>query len=215
VDIHFFPTPTALQANFGWYSGRADRSPIWYGGEGLWADGQALINLTENRWNGSSAPATQVGFGTLTALSDSRMVMLFTLKNRPGGEPLDFLSFGTPGSAPNYTGLWFDATQPGWGLTVNAQQQTQLIAAYTYDNQGIPFWSVGTIEAGSSAPMALEAVDAHCPGCVWLAPSGKPAGTLGRSFIDLTRMTLNLNVTEPRAPWLRSNRTLCRIGTQC
>lgn len=215
VDIHFFTTPTGTQANFGWYTGRADRSPMWFGGEGIWLDRQAPITLTENRWNGSSTSATVVGSGTLTALSPERMVMTYTLKGRTGGEPLTFLSFGTPGSAPNYTGLWFDQTQPGWGFTVNSQQQTQLIAAYTYDTQGLPFWTIGQLDAGVVSAFTLEAVDAHCPACVWLAPSGRAAGTLQRNFTDLNKMQVNLNITDPRAPWVRSNRTICKIGTQC
>lgn len=215
IDLHFFPTPTGTQANFGWYTARADRSPIWYGGEGIWLDRQANITLTENRWNGSSAPATVVGSGTLTALASERMVMTYTLRGKPGGEPLSFTSFGTPGNAPNYTGLWFDPTQPGWGFTVNSQLQTQLIAAYSFDTLGLPFWTVGVIEAGSTSALALEAVDAHCPACVWLPPTGRAAGTLSRNFTGLNTMLINLNVTDPRAPWLRSNRQICKIGTQC
>lgn len=215
IDIHFFPTPTGSQANFGWYTGRADRSPIWYGGEGIWLDRQAPITLTENRWNGSSSTSSVVGSGVLTAISTERMVLNFILKGRTGGEPLTFFSFGTPGNAPNYTGLWFDPTQPGWGFTVNSQAQTQLIAAYTYDTAGLPFWTVGTIEANVAAPFTLEAVDSHCPACVWIAPLGRAAGTLQRNFTDLNKMQVNLNVTDARGPWLRTNRTICKIGTQC
>jgi len=55
--------------------------------------------------------------------------------------------------APNFTGLWWKADEPGWGVSI-AQQGAGLFPVwYTYGNDGRPIWYVGgvlTLQADGS-----------------------------------------------------------------
>jgi hypothetical protein len=45
-------------------------------------------------------------------------------------------------SAPNYTALWWNAQESGWGLNLNHQGDTLFATLFTYDSAGAPIWLV-------------------------------------------------------------------------
>ncbi len=51
------------------------------------------------------------------------------------------LSVTTPGST-NYTSLWWNPTESGWGLNVNQQGDIAFATLFTYDSSGNPMWLV-------------------------------------------------------------------------
>jgi hypothetical protein len=55
-------------------------------------------------------------------------------------------------AAVNYTALWWNAAESGWGLNVNHQGDTLFATLFTYDASGAPMWLVmpaGVAQAGS------------------------------------------------------------------
>jgi hypothetical protein len=42
----------------------------------------------------------------------------------------------------NYTALWWNAAEPGWGINVNHQGNTLFATLFTYDANGTPLWLV-------------------------------------------------------------------------
>jgi predicted dienelactone hydrolase len=50
------------------------------------------------------------------------------------------LHFFDAALTPNYTGLWFVPTEPGWGLELAHQGEVLFPVWYTYDAQGRPTW---------------------------------------------------------------------------
>lgn len=47
-----------------------------------------------------------------------------------------------PGTGPNYTDLWWNASQSGWGVNINHQGNILLATLYTYDLVGNPMWLI-------------------------------------------------------------------------
>jgi len=54
------------------------------------------------------------------------------------------LSATTPGasSSSNYTGLWWNPSESGWGVSLNHQGDTVFAALFTYTEAGAPMWLV-------------------------------------------------------------------------
>jgi hypothetical protein len=45
-----------------------------------------------------------------------------------------------PGTAPSYEGLWWDAAESGWGLSIAHQGDVLFAVWYTFDRDGTPTW---------------------------------------------------------------------------
>jgi hypothetical protein len=46
------------------------------------------------------------------------------------------------GAKANFTSLWWDPEEPGWGLAVSHQGSTTFGTLFTYDNRNNPIWMV-------------------------------------------------------------------------
>jgi hypothetical protein len=44
------------------------------------------------------------------------------------------------GTAPSYEGLWWNASESGWGVSIAHQGDTLFVVWYTYDHDGSPMW---------------------------------------------------------------------------
>jgi hypothetical protein len=49
-----------------------------------------------------------------------------------------------PPSAVNYTSLWWNPSESGWGLNVNHQDSTLFVTLFTYASSGAPMWLVAS-----------------------------------------------------------------------
>ncbi len=45
-----------------------------------------------------------------------------------------------PTSSPNYTGMWWNPSESGWGINVNHQGDVVFATLFTYDQAGVPLW---------------------------------------------------------------------------
>lgn len=70
-------------------------------------------------------------------------------------------TYSTPVGSVNYTALWWDPAESGWGLNVNQQDQTIFATLFTYSSTGGPMWLVAsdmTRQADNSFAGALYQV---------------------------------------------------------
>ncbi|MDH5265781.1 MAG: cytochrome c, partial [Betaproteobacteria bacterium] len=75
------------------------------------------------------------GMGYLSTLSTSQLeAIVAALGPAPGSIPAV--------SSSNYTGMWWDPAESGWGLTVNHQGNTVFATLFTYSEAGVPMWLV-------------------------------------------------------------------------
>ncbi len=56
--------------------------------------------------------------------------------------PISLGAGTTPTTALNYSGLWWNAAESGWGMSITQKRNIIFAAMYTYDAAGIPTWYV-------------------------------------------------------------------------
>ncbi len=84
---------------------------------------------------------------------------------------------GDTGPATNYTDMWWDPAEPGWGAAVTQQVDTVFIAWYVYDDSGKPIWYV--------APQCTFNPDGASLGGLAYATTGPPFGaTFDASMVN-------------------------------
>ena len=62
--------------------------------------------------------------------------------NGVGGYTLNLSAGSASPQNTNYTDLWWNAAESGWGLNVNHQGSTVFATLFTYDSTGTPMWLV-------------------------------------------------------------------------
>lgn len=98
----------------------------------------------------------------------------------------------------NYTDLWWNPSESGWGVNVNHQGHTLFVTVFTYDRDGSPMWLVASSVTrqpsgfwqGTLLRMAGPAFNA----VPWGAAVPTAVGTLRLTFTSLTQALLSYSV---------------------
>lgn len=85
---------------------------------------------------------------TVDGITQSKALTRFTF----GTEPVCTFTNGSRATASNYSDIWWNASESGWGLTLAHQSDTIFGLWYTYDSQNRPQWvsATGTKQADGS-----------------------------------------------------------------
>jgi len=102
---------------------------------------------------------TTAGSGTLTFSDASHGVFDFTLNGVAGSKTIERQQFssGTAAQAVDYTDLWWNANESGWGVALTQDVGMIFAAWYTYDASGNPVWYVA-----SSCPTVRQRLHRRC-----------------------------------------------------
>ena len=103
------------------------------------ADGATLI--TEN--DDANPPDTNFGIGATISGPGVRYLRVSGFDGQTGPYTLQ-TSFTAASATPNYTDMWWNPAESGWGINLNHQSDTIFAALFTYaaDNKGL--WLVAT-----------------------------------------------------------------------
>ncbi len=95
-------------------------------------------------WNGSAKDVVKAGSGTLSFASTTAGAFDFTLNGVTASKAITLqpLATGTTPPAVDYTDLWWNESESGWGVSLTQQFGIVFAAWYTYDNTGKPVWYV-------------------------------------------------------------------------
>ena len=122
----------------------------------------------------------------------------WTLSDRSGSEPFERFAFSTDRTLRQYTGLWFDPSEPGYGLSVDTLGDVRVVVAYFYDANNQPRWTIGQSANGQSDSVDMLSVNGFCPDCQFVQTTTAPGGTLTLSFEEFERKTgLEMAVDYP------------------
>lgn len=101
-----------------------------------------------------------------------------------------------------YTGLWYNPTESGWGMSITQHGSTIFAVPYTYDAAGKPTWYVmdncPMLAAGSCTGNLYQVSGGSSPAVPW-SGAGKvvsPAGSGTLSFTDASHGTFSFNLTN-------------------
>ena len=97
-------------------------------------------------WNGAGKDVVKVGTGSLAFTSTGAGTFNYTIDNVAGSKAITLqpLATGTTPPAIDYTDLWWNADESGWGISLSQQFGIVFAAWYTYDAAGKPVWYVAT-----------------------------------------------------------------------
>ncbi len=153
-------------------------------------------------WNGAAKVVSSVGTGTLTFADADNGTLNFILNGAAGSRAVSRQVFATGSAAPavDYTDLWWNANESGWGLALTQQFGTIFATWYTYDAAGKSIWCVASncVVAGSGCSGEVYQVSGGTPLTAAWNGAGKTVaavGTVTFAFTDAGNgsMTYSIN----------------------
>ena len=147
-----------------------------------------------------SQALSTAGRGTLTFSDTHNGKFDFTLNGVTGSKTIErqLFSSGTAAQALDYTDLWWNANESGWGVALTQDMGMIFAAWYTYDAAGQPVWYVA-----SSCPLSGNG----CSGDVYKVTGGtmptlpwtpslavNPVGSVTFAFSDGSTGTMSYTI---------------------
>ena len=197
-----------------WYTYEDDGSPVWYQAAGAFsATWTAPLNrFTLNPADGSVA-AEEVGSMQLEFVAARSASFTWQLGERSGTEAVEPLPLAGGRTLRNYTGTWFDPTQPGWGITLYSEGDIRVGVLYYYDAENQPRWSLGQSDNARSSVMQMLSFEGFCPDCDAFTPTNQSSGMLDFDLDNLREGLVTTSVTYPDGgTWERENRTIIPLN---
>lgn len=148
--------------------------PIWYvmsscplSGNGCTGDIYQFSGGTSPAlpWNGAGNVATRVGTGTLTFADANNGTLDVTINGASGSKSITrtIFAIGTTLPAVDYTDLWWNPDESGWGVSLTQEFGIIVAVWFAYDANGKPIWYVA-----SSCPVSGNA----CTGDLYQVTGG-------------------------------------------
>ncbi len=179
-----------------WYTYTLDGHPIWYLASAPLNDGNWKADLFEFTWDGNTAISNRVGDVQLSFQDPIHATLNWTLNTGNGSADIEYFMFeqGSNVSA----GTWFDASQPGYGLTQVNQGTNQVKVLYFYDQAGNPTWALGS-GSSTAAMTTMDTYTGTCPVCPFEDSVASAAGTVTTTFSGQRNgvLSTNINLLSP------------------
>ena len=164
-----------------WYAYTPTGAPIWYvisncavfndacSGDIYQVTGGTSPTVA---WNGANKVTTKVGTGSVTFSDVNTGVFRYTLNGIDSTRNIirQVFATGTTPPANDYTALWWNPAESGWGISLTQQFNTIFAAWFAYDASANPIWYVATncAVSGSGCSGDLYQVSGGSwPGVAW------------------------------------------------
>ena len=152
-------------------------------------------------WNGSGKVVSSAGSGTLTFTDIDNGTFTYTIDNVSGSKSITKFSFATGTTLPtvDYTDLWWNPDESGWGVALTQQYGVVSAAWYSYDATGKAIWYVGTctVSGSSCSTSDLYQVTGGAPPTSAWHGTNPPtkAGTISFAFTDANNGTMSYTIS--------------------
>lgn len=196
-----FMYPAGAERAVLWYTYFQDGTPTWYymqapqpGADGSWS-----TPIYRAAWNGSANHLVQVGNAVMTSVTDKQFTFAYNLDGFTGVESMDAFLTGCPsvgGQPMDSSANWFDPARAGSGYSVQVHPGYEFIAAFIYDNLGVPRFLAaergGAFDTGNN-PVQLDQLQGFAPLGAYSAPVRTAVGTVSRQYgaTAITGITLD------------------------
>ncbi|MDP2827025.1 MAG: YncE family protein [Sulfuricellaceae bacterium] len=156
-------------------------------------------------WNGSGKAVMSVGSGTLAFSGANNAIFSYTIDGKAGSKSITRQVFKTEGvqASTDYTDLWGNENESGWGVELTQQYETIFATWYAYDDKGSAVWYVA-----SDCKMSAPDVTPGCTGVLYQVTGGSaltspwnPAskvttavGSISFAFSDPSNGTMNYTI---------------------
>jgi hypothetical protein len=196
-----------------WYTYDEDGAPVWYQAVGSDAN-PWRGELQRYRWDASTRAARgePVGELVLRFASARRLQFEWRLGDRRGSEAMQPLLDPVLPAAPDRTGIYFDAREPGWGLSVYSAGDVRGALMYFYDASGSARWALGLGDnRRAEERLAMQAFDGFCPHCARSEVRAREAGSLAWRFGPERGFSLDTEVGEGER-WRREGASMAPLS---
>ena len=197
-----------------WFTYLDDGSPVWYQAVAPYAN-PWVGKLHRFTWNPARGfvDLSEVGELRMNFTSASATSFSWKLGARSGVEAMQPLIAGKALSVPDRTGNWYDAQEPGWGMTIYTVGAARVAVGYFYDAANQPRWVIGQGDNVAAATLAMNSLRGFCPDCALTAPVAADGGSLSLNFQNARRGSASTDFKYgPGAAWRRSAVTITPLS---
>ena len=142
-------------------------------------------------WNDAGKVVAKVGSGTLAFSDNNSASFNYTLNGISGTRNITRQVFATGAVPPSvdYSALWWNAKEPGWGVALTHQYGTIFATLYTYDANGSPVWYVASscaVSGNGCTGDLYQVTGGSTPTVAWNGANivTTKIGTVGFDFSD-------------------------------
>jgi phosphatidylethanolamine-binding protein (PEBP) family uncharacterized protein len=180
-----------------WYAYESNGMPVWYVlprceivANGCTGDIYRVTGGTKPTiaWAGANRIVSKVGSGAITFTDLNTGVFGYLLNGVSASRSITRQLFATGTMAPamDYTGLWWNASESGWGMSITQQFATIFAAWFTYDDAGAPVWYTASncVITGNSCSGDLYYVSGGTPPTLAWNVAGRTVTRIGAIRID-------------------------------
>ncbi len=214
-DMHLFDGRLV----FVQYTANEAHDPVWYITDlDRVQNGQARNTLYHKSYpNGFVTDVSQqitraVGQATTTFLDATHAIQTRVIEGSFSAEKIQRQVVSNDAPPQEYTGVWWNPAENGWGTSVETQGTITAFTHYLYDDAGQPYWLQGVDTGPVSNPVSiiLKRFRVHCPHCPWVPLQSFEAGNLSMRFDSATSgeietMNSNVDADGQQVNWQRSN----------
>ncbi|HEY4998766.1 MAG TPA: hypothetical protein VII36_06470, partial [Usitatibacter sp.] len=155
------------------------------------------VNIEANDDEDVSAGHTNLNFGITRPLAAGTYYAQVAHFD-PAGTGAYTLNLSATALPANYTDLWWNAAESGWGLNLNHQGNILFGTLFTYDASGAAMWLVmdrGDLQADGSFSGTLRRTTGPAfNASPWTSVAATTVGTMRLAFLNATTGTLTYTV---------------------
>ncbi len=213
-DMHLFDG----QLVFVQYTANEAHDPVWYITDlDKVRNGQARNTLIHKSYpNGFVTDTSQqisraVGSALTTFLDERHAIQTREIEGSFSAEKMERQLVTTTPAVNQYTGVWWNPAESGWGTSVDTQGSLIGFTHYLYDDAGQPYWLQGVnTDVSNPVDVTLNRFRVHCPHCPWVPLQAIEAGTLRMRFDspttgEIESMNTAVDADGQQVHWQRSN----------
>lgn len=199
------------------YTALENRKPIWYitGSEGYYQNNQAYNSINKHEYNGpfltSNRTITQVGESHTTLIDANNAVQTRTINGKFSAELIQTFVFNNGATSEQRTGLWYNPGESGWGATIGTQGDTEVVINYLFDNDGQPYWVLGSGNNAAVEDIDMSYINVFCPHCPLTPLTVENVGSVRINYdgsntsATLENMQIDVKNDERSGQWDRTN----------
>ncbi|WP_239253920.1 RCC1 domain-containing protein [Candidatus Nitrotoga sp. M5] len=203
-------TQRDAMAFLAWYTYDSIGQPTWFVisscplvGSGCTGDIYSVVGGTPLgvAWNGNGKVVTKVGTGTFAYSDNNTGTLNYSINDVNGTKQITRQMFAAGAVQPpvDYSALWWNENESGWGLAITQQYGMIFATMYTYDASGNPVWYVASscpLTGNSCAGDLYQVTGGSAPTKTWndAAKVVTKVGTVNFVFQNSSAGTLTYTI---------------------
>lgn len=152
-------------------------------------------------WDGAKKVVNRVGSGTLTFADANSGTFNFDIDGVAGTKQIERQIFATGTTVPatNYTDLWWNENESGWGVALTRQNDMVFAVLYSYDVNGKAIWYVASscpVVGNACAGELYQVIGGSALTSTWngTAKVVTKVGAISFSFSDANRASMTYTI---------------------